>query len=244
MDSFSILAPAAVILFTGAFVRSALGFGDAVIAMPLLAMVIGIKTATPLVALFASTIAASILIRNWRKTDFQATWRLIISSLIGIPVGLIFLTQFSETILKLCLGTLVAGYGAYRIFRPGFSIGKASFPAYIFGFFAGILGGAYNTNGPPIVIYGTLRRWAPQDFRATLQGYFFPTGLLIVAGHGAAGLWTPQVGKFYLICLPFVAAGIFLGGRINRSIQGDLFIRIINCVLIVLGLVLIFRSTL
>ena len=42
-----------------------------------------------------------------------------------------------------------------------------------FGFFAGILGGAYNTNGPPVVIYGSLRKWSPATFRATLQGYFF-----------------------------------------------------------------------
>ena len=244
MDPLSILAPAAVILFAGAFVRSSLGFGDAVLAMPLLAMVLGIKTATPLVALFASTIAASILLRNWRKADFQATWRLILSSLLGIPFGLFILTQFPETILKLCLGILIAGYGAYRIFRPDLSIGSRSWPAFVFGFFAGILGGAYNTNGPPIVIYGTLRKWAPRDFRATLQGYFFPTGLLIAVGHGAAGLWTPQVGKLYLVCLPFVAAGIYLGGKVNKSIKADLFAGIINAVLLGLGLMLILRAVL
>jgi hypothetical protein len=29
-------------------------------------------------------------------------------------------------------------------------------------------------NGPPLVIYGALRRWTPERFRATLQGYFLP----------------------------------------------------------------------
>jgi uncharacterized protein len=244
MDLFPTIIPAALILFSGAFVRSALGFGDAVIAMPLLAMVMGIKTATPLVALFATTIASSILIRNWQKVDFQSTWRLILSSLAGIPLGLYFLTKIPESGLKLCLGVLIAGYGIYRLFQVGFFIEKPRWPAFLFGFFAGVLGGAYNTNGPPIVIYGTLKRWKSQDFRATLQGYFLPTGLLIALGHGASGLWTAQVGKLYLICLPCVAAGIFLGGKINRSIRADHFIKIINCVLIGLGLMLIYKAIL
>jgi uncharacterized membrane protein YfcA len=240
--SLSLLLPAALILFFGAFVRSALGFGDAVVAMPLLALVLGITTATPLVALVASTIALSILIKNWRKADFHATWRLIVASFAGIPIGLLFLTEVPETYLKLCLGILITGYGMYRILKPALSIGRAPLPAFLFGFFAGVLGGAYNTHGPPVVIYGTLRRWSPQDFRATLQGYFLPTGLMIAAGHGAAGLWTATVAKLYLLCLPCVGLGIFLGGKVNRSIRGDLFLSIINFVLIGLGLLLIFRA--
>lgn len=241
MIPLSLIAITGFILFTGAFIRSSLGFGDAVFAMPLLALVLGIKTATPLVALFASTIAVSILARNWRKADFQATWRLILSSLPGIPIGLYLLTGLPENVLKIVLGSMIAGYGIFRLLRPRISIGRVPLLTFIFGFFAGILGGAYNTNGPPIVIYGTLRNWPPQHFRATLQGYFLPTGFLIAAGHGAAGLWTGRVWSLYLLCIPFVAAGIFIGGRVNRSLRGDLFSSIIHWVLVLLGLMLILK---
>ena len=63
------------ILFVSAFARSALGFGDALIAMPLLAMVISLQTATPLVAFGASTIAFTILLSDWRSVDFRVAWR-------------------------------------------------------------------------------------------------------------------------------------------------------------------------
>ena len=51
------------------------------------------------------------------------------------------------------------------------------------GFCSGILGGAYGMNGPPLAVYGSLRRWSPQHFRATLQGYFLPASIIGMAGY-------------------------------------------------------------
>ena len=58
-----------IILFVSTFIHSTLGFGQALIAMPLLAMAIELKTATPLVAFVLMTIATVILLRNWRVVD-------------------------------------------------------------------------------------------------------------------------------------------------------------------------------
>ena len=81
-----------VILFVSTLVRAVFGFGNALIAMPLLAMTaIGMKTATPLVALIASILALSILVKDWRIIDFKSTWRLLIGTLPGIPLGLLLL---------------------------------------------------------------------------------------------------------------------------------------------------------
>ena len=82
--------------------------------------------------------------------------------------------------------------------------------AWLFGFGAGVLGGAYGMNGPPLVAYGTLRRWSPEQFRATLQGYFLPASLVGMAGYWVAGLWVPAVTRYYLMSLPFVLAATAL----------------------------------
>jgi uncharacterized membrane protein YfcA len=55
--------------------------------MPLLALVIGIQGATPLVAFVSTTIAATIVWSSWRDVDFKAAWRLILSSLVAFLVG-------------------------------------------------------------------------------------------------------------------------------------------------------------
>jgi uncharacterized membrane protein YfcA len=227
------------ILFISTFARSTLGFGDALIAMPLLTLVVGVKIATPLVAFMGTTIAATILWKNWRNVDVKAAWRLILSSLIGIPFGLLLLTVAPGDMVKIILGVVLILFGAYNLLRPQLAMLQNQHWAYVFGFVAGILGGAYNTNGPPVVVYGTLCRWPPVHFRATLQGYFLPTGFLILGGHALGGLWTRQVWQMYIFALPLIFAAIFFGGKLNQRIQPERFIQLLYAILIVLGLLLI-----
>jgi uncharacterized membrane protein YfcA len=238
--------PAVVgIIFVAAFVRSALGFGDAVIAMPLLAMVVGLKTATPLVAFMGPTISLLILARSWRGGDMKSAARLIAASCLGIPLGVYGLARLPEGPLKIALGALILLYGVFGLARPGARIKneKAWLP-WLVGWTAGVLGGAYNTNGPPVVAYGMLRGWPPESFRATLQGYFLPTGLMILAGHGIAGMWTGEVVKTYLYSLPAIGLGVVLGGLVNRRLTHDLFAKLVYGFLVLMGAVLLVRALL
>jgi uncharacterized membrane protein YfcA len=230
------------ILFLSTFVRSTFGFGDALIAMPLLAVTVGMQVATPLVALIASTIAITILLRNWREVDVASAWRLVVSSLVGIPVGLVFLQETYEGVVKALLALLIISFSLYSLLKPKLFSLTGDKSAYAFGFLAGILGGAYNTNGPPVVVYGTLRKWPVESFRATLQGYFFFTGLLILLSHALAGLWTPSLLRRYAVSLPVVFLAILLGSRLNRFIPQGKFDRAVHVFLIVIGAMLLINS--
>jgi len=237
------LIPVAGVLFVAAFIRSALGFGDAVVAMPLLAMALGLRTATPLVAFVGPTISLLILARDWRRVEFRTAGRLIAATLLGIPVGIYGLARLPEAPLKIALGSIILLYGLFGLARPGTRLERerAAFP-WIVGWSAGVLGGAYNTNGPPIVAYGMLRGWPPESFRATLQGYFLPTGLAILAGHGLAGLWTGTVLRSYLYSLPAIVLGVLLGGLLNKKLTHAVFAKLVYASLAVMGAVLLLRE--
>ena len=223
------------VLFVAAFIRSALGFGDALLAMPLLALLAGLQVATPVVAFAASTIGITILLGHWRSVDVSSTWRLVLASLVGIPFGLLLLKLAPESYVKAALGVLLILYGLYSLIAPGLPVIRSEWPAYVFGFVAGVLGGAYNTNGPPVVVYGALRRWSPEHFRATLQGCFLLTGLMILVGHGVAGLWTREVFRLYLFSLPAILLAVFLGAKLNRRIPRETFSRAVYVFLIIMG---------
>lgn len=239
MSVLTITSLALTILFVSTLTRSTFGFGDALIAMPLLTLIIGVQTATPLVAFIASTIALTIVWSNWRCINLKATWHLIVSSLIGIPVGVLVLKTVPEEIVKSFLGLSIILVSLYNLVQPRLITLSQQKWAYLFGFVAGVLGGAYNTNGPPVVIYGALNRWPPDRFRATLQGYFLPTGLLILVGHGLGGLWTAQVLQLYALALPVVLIAIFLGGKLNQRIPLGRFEKFIYMTLVGLGLLLL-----
>jgi len=230
------------VVFLAAFTRSTFGFGDALVAMPLLAMTVGMQVATPLVALIASTIALTILVKSWRNVHLKSVWRLVLSSLVGIPIGLVFLKGTYEDVVKTLLALLIISFSLYSLLKPRLSVLTGDKSAYIFGLLAGILGGAYNANGPPVVVYSTLKKWPAESFRATLQGYFLPTGMLITLSHGLAGLWTPGVLRLYAISLPVVLLATLLGGRLNRAIPQGKFDRYIHIFLIVIGTMLLVEA--
>ncbi len=229
------------IIFFATVARSTLGFGGPLIAMPLLTMVVGIETATPLSALIANTNAITILLCNWRSVQIKSAWRLVLASVLGVPIGLLFLKGAYEGMVRAVLAVVLISFSLYSLLQPRLITLVSEKSAYLFGFIAGILGGAYNTNGPPIVAYGTLRKWPSESFRATLQGYFFPTGLFILFGHGVGGLWTSSVLRFYLISLPFLFLAFMLGSKLNQSIPAGKFDRVVHVFLIAMGVMLLLK---
>lgn len=236
------LALIGVILFFATFARTALGFGDALIAMPLLALVVSMKLAAPLVALVSALNALLILIRDWRSLDLKEARSLILVALACIPLGAWLLDGGDERILKVVLGVVVLGFAIWSLRNPQMPEMKSTWWDLPFGLAAGVLGGAYNTAGPPLVIYAALKKWPRDVFRVILQTYFLPAGLLIVALHAWNGRVTSDVLTTYGIMLPVVGIGVFSGRRFADRIPESSFRTTINVVLLGLGTLLIVGS--
>ncbi len=102
--------------------------------------------------------------------------------------------------------------------------------------------GAYNANGPLVVIYATMRKWPAEKFRATLQGYFFPIGLVIILGYVLSGLYTRTVFLYYLYAaLPATFLGYLTGNLIHHRIPQNLFKQMVYLLLIAVGVSLIIK---
>lgn len=231
----------AIILFSTTL-RATFGFGDALIAMPLLTLVIGIKTAAPLSAFISLIAAFWIVLQNRKSLRITGLKKIIISTIIGIPIGLIFLKDANDSLVKSILALTLITFSLFNLFNPKLFELKTDKLSFIFGLFSGILGGAYNSNGPPIIIYGTLRRWKPEQFRALLQGIFLPTNLFIIIGQGIAGLWTQKVGTLLLFSLPIAIPSIYVGNKLNKQIPHKKFAKLIYFLLLLIGLTLLFES--
>ncbi len=243
MDAITLYAITVVILFVSTFTRSAIGFGDGVIAMPLLVIVMGVRTATPLVALVACVLSVVIVYKNRISIDMEAVRPLVISSVVGIPIGLLMLKGLSEDLMKIILGCIIASYGLYGLVRPPLApVSNRKGISLLCGFIAGILGGAYNVNGLLVAMYGAMRRWPPQQFRATMHSYFLPTGFFIMAGHAISGLWTARVFGLFGLALPWVLLAIYLGGKVNRRLTPGSFERYVHGFLMIVGIILVARS--
>jgi uncharacterized membrane protein YfcA len=167
---------------------------------------------------------------------------LIGATIFGAPLGLLLLAQAPEQTTKAVLGIVIVLVSGYFLIVPRRSALTSDRFAWLFGFAAGILGGAYGMNGPPLAIYGTLRGWTPDQFRATLQGYFLPASVAVMAGYWYIGLWTPAVTSYYLIALPWIAFAIVAGRWLARRLDVKTFVVWVHAGLVVIGLILLTQA--
>jgi uncharacterized membrane protein YfcA len=223
------------IVFLAVFTQSLSGFGSALVAMALLPGLVGMGVATPLVAAMAMTVEACLLLHYRTSLNLRAVWRLAVASLAGIPLGMLTLRRFDENAAMSILGIVIAAYAVYALFelKPP----ELSHPAwgFAFGLLAGMLGGAYNTSGPPVVVYGNSRRWLPAEFKSNLQGFFFLNSVLVVSGHALSHNFTQAVVQNYLTALPALALGILAGISLDRMVNPDAFRKIVLLLLLTMG---------
>ena len=228
-----------LIVFFAIFVQAASGFGLALISMPLLVGLVGIGTATPLVALIGITAEVFLLRRYWQALNFAAVKRLSLASVIGIPLGVYVLREGDGRFITTILGLIVAGYALYALFGPSLPALRQPAWAYGFGFLGGVLSGAYNTSGPPVIIYGTCRRWEPTTFKGNLQAYFLLNSLFTLSAHLISGNFTAVVWQNYLWAVPGVALGLVVGKWLDGRLNPAQFRKGVLVLLVLLGIRLI-----
>ena len=228
-----------LIVFFAALVRSTVGFGDALLSVPLLTLLIGLDNAAPLVGLISVSTALLMSGLSWRNMDFRSVLPLLAAAVVGIPIGVFFLRSVGGTWLIHVLGVFLALFGVYRLLRP--NVPGITHPALapVLGFVGGMFGGAFNISGPFAVLYGSLRRWPPEVFRASLQGYFIVTSLTIATSQGIAGLWTARTWTLYAFALPLTFTAILAGNALANRVPSERLERLISLTVVILGVTLI-----
>jgi len=208
--------------------------------MALLPSLIGIQSATPLVALVAVVIEGVLLLRYREALEVHAIWRVVLAAVIGTPLGVLFFSRVDENLALTVLGLVIAGYALYALL--GFKLPQLenSLWAYLAGLAGGLLGGAYNTSGPPVIVYADCRRWQPDVFKSNLQGFFIISSVVVLAAHALNGNLTPQVWNAFGWTLPFIGVGLVAGLSLDRWLNPVLFRRVVLVLLILMGIRLMF----
>ncbi|OPY93551.1 MAG: Sulfite exporter TauE/SafE [Syntrophaceae bacterium PtaU1.Bin231] len=231
----------APILFAGALLQGLAGFGGALFSMPLLLLFVDPKWAAPVVVLCytINRIPALFVLRKDLMWDHSLL--LIAAAAPGAFLGTYFLKSLEPGVIMKTLGTVLVLYSAYRISAPGFRLNFSRIWAVPTGFLSGVLGGAFGTDGPPVVVYATLKPWSKEQVIGMLQSFFLFANFIVIGSYGYHGLLDASVFTVSAVSAPFAVAGIFLGLRINRRIRQRHFEIVVSCLIGIMGLVLWMR---
>lgn len=229
-----------VVLFAAYLVRGMAGFGSGLIAVPLLSLVFPLPLVVPILVLLDYLGSASQGLRNVERIAWREQLVLIPFMLVGVAGGLYLLKGLPTDVLARSLGAFVIVYAAYQFLPLPPLRGSRAF-ATVCGFFGGLVGTLFGTGGPFYVIYFNLRALEKTAFRATFAVNFLIDGSVRLVAYLVMGLLGAQALPLLAIGLPFAAAGLYLGGRLQTGFTQATFVRVVSLLLIGSGITLLLK---
>ncbi|MGA1143054.1 MAG: sulfite exporter TauE/SafE family protein [Ilumatobacteraceae bacterium] len=232
-----------VVMLLAALVQALGGFGFALMAVPLAALVVDLELAVVAVSVGSLVNTALLCARTYRRVERKVAVRFNVPALIGMPIGLWVLRTAPQNPLKVMLGviiviaTLALMRSAFRV--PGDSMLKPAARAavdVIAGWLSGILSTSTGTNGPPLVLALASRRLSPEVFRATLAFTFTVTGSLSLAMFAVSGMVSRDALTIAAVAVPLILLGQGVGIRLQPKLSNRRFDRLVYVLLILSGL--------
>jgi len=233
----------AAAVIAGAFLVLGLaGFGNGLVALAFLPLVMSPVTAIVLLTLY--TVIATIVIFVPLRADFDPRGipALLLGSVLGTPLGVWVLAALPASTLTrliglvLLTGVMLEWLGVYpeRLPGHGWALGA--------GLAAGLLGAAVGTPGPPVVLYMASQGWSPRTIKANLQAFFLVNQAVITIGYWWTGLLTPDIWRYTALFVIPAALGLVLGMALFARVDQVRFRRVVFAILFASGLVLLVRG--
>jgi hypothetical protein len=235
---FTIFLFGIVVLVTH-FLEGITGFGCTVLALPFCVMLVGVKTAVPVLTGLSLILSSYIVIIDRRNIVWKSYLKIITFVGLGLPIGMILFSFLPEDILKKILGVfmiLVAARGIYFAFNQKAKVREIGDKALnVILFLGGIIHGAFSAGGPFVVIYATQALKNKSNFRATLSTLWVTLNSIIIVKIALSGAFTPAVVKYFGWSVPFLLAGMLLGNWAHKRIEDRVFTKVVFLVLLVAG---------
>ena len=229
-----------LILFSATVVVRLAGFGSSLVAMPMLTPLLGLWVASPLMNLFGITNFGLVIFQRWKDLTLKDVWRLVLMTVLIVPLGIYLVLVVPESFLRLVLGTICILYGLYGFTSLPMPRLKNPNWAWVYGFCAGVFSGAFNVGGVPVILYADTQDWEPERFRLNMFSFFFVTSIFSLVSRYAAGQLTGEVIQIWLTAIPFLLLGLAVGSYLTRFVNKTRFRKLVLGLLIVLGSRLIY----
>lgn len=217
MEQFFVLPPWFPLIATTALVaglvRGLVGFGGALILVPLLSAFLGPLAAVPVLNIVDGVTTLPLVPAAMRRCHWPEVLPLFLGALVLLPAGVHVLRVVDPVMLRhvmsaviliivICLATGI---------RYAKSPGKATSTGV--GALSGLMSGAVGLSGPPIVLFWLGGQTDAPTTRANLIAYFALSSGAVIVTMAWVGLFTWPVLRLSIVLSPIYALGVLLGAR-------------------------------
>jgi uncharacterized membrane protein YfcA len=243
MEGFPVELPLFFIAtFAGALVAGLSGFAfGLVVSSVWLFILTPLQTATLIIA-FGLIVQGFSVWKLRRALDWRRLLPFVAGAALGVPLGVSILTWTNPAWLRGGVGLFLVLYSLYALLRPAIkpvTSGGAVADAGI-GFLNGVLGGITGLAGILVTIWCGLRGWPKDQQRTVFQPVAVAIFLMSAFWIGTSGAVTADTIKLFLIGLPALAAGTWLGLKLFGRLDEASFRKVVLVLLLISGAVLMF----
>jgi uncharacterized membrane protein YfcA len=233
----------AIFLFgtvAAAFVTGLSGFAFGMVAAAVRFYALPPPQASVLIAAYALLVQGYAVWKLRHLLDAHRLMPFIVGSALGIPFGVAAVRWASPIYLRIGVGLLLVLFSLYNLARPQLpqmkQAGRVADGAV--GVLNGVIGGATGLAGIVTVIWTSMRGWSRDEQRAVFQPTGVASFLMIIVAFGGVGIITVETTRLFLLGLPVLAVGTWLGWLLYGKLDEGAFRRVVLVLLLVSGVAL------
>lgn len=222
VDDKRFAAAVAISILSGVM-RGFSGFGSALIYIPLISSIYDPKIAVATLLLIDFFSGIPFAVQSLPQCQWRDIVPITIAALLAIPLGTSILLYIDPTIMRwliaivmLCVLAVIASGWRYKD-RP------TPVRTIFVGLLSGLFGGAFQMDGPPVVIYWLGGTNVAPVIRANLMVFIVLSGAAIFVSYLVSGLLTANVVALaVLLGIPFIVS-MQLGARLFRGTSDRMY---------------------
>ena len=226
--------------FVGALVAGVAGFAFGLIASAIWLHAITPAQSAPLIAAFAIIIQGATL---WKLRHALQPSRLapfLLGGALGIPLGAEILHWASPSLMRSLVGLALVLFSIYGLVRPKLiSVNGGKIADGLVGVASGFMGGSTGLAGIPVIVWSALRGWLKDEQRAVFQPVVVAIFAMTLVWLGGGGMITSGTVRLFLLGLPAVLLGTWLGIRLYGKLDEATFRIVVLVLLLISGLTLL-----
>ena len=227
--------------FAAAMVAGMAGFAFGLIAAAVWLHVLSPLQTTTLIVTFGLIVQGYSVWKLRHALKPKRLWPFLLGGALGLPLGVELLRWLPAADVRIAVGVFLVLFSLWSLARPALrpiSAGGRWADGGV-GVLSGVLGGLTGFGGILPTIWSGLRGWPKDEQRAVFQ----PTGVAIFIGTalmlGGTGSIGSDTVRLFLIGLPALLAGSWLGLRLYGKLDEAGFRRVVLVLLLLSGAALI-----
>lgn len=185
LGPLTLIVVAALAFLLASIAQSVTGFGSALVAAPLLALVTDVRTSVVAVTLASLALTGGAAARERAHIDIRLARSLSLVGFVGLPIGLLLLAHARGALLSVLMASTVVA--ALIVVVAEIRLPERWLATASTGLLSGVLLTSTGMNGPPLVMGLSSIHDNPKVFRATLQVVLFTQDVVGVVGFLAIG---------------------------------------------------------